>query len=207
MRQVAMAAILALGLGAAVSAQQGFKQTDKVMKRAEAVAKSIVEARQELDKALASYNSVIDGTAKDPRKAYNDAQKQLDNTDKKVADVAKKIDEMDVDAAAYFSEWSNSLASISSADLRKRGEARLTATKGDYDRIKASAAKSNASYQKFVPYFRDQLTFLGHDLNPGAVAGLKKDAAKLNTQSAALSKDADAALTLIDQLTSKLAPQ
>lgn len=207
MKQMAVVTVLVVSLGAAASAQQGFKQTDKLVKRAEAVSKSIVEARQELDKARASYNSVIDGTAKDPRKAYNDAQKQLDNTDKKVADVGKKIQEMDADATIYFSDWSSSLTSISSADLRKRSETRLNGTKADYNKIKASAGKTNDSYKKFVAYFRDQLTFLGHDLNPSAVAGLKPDAAKLNGQAAALSKDADASLKVIDQLTTKLAPQ
>jgi ABC-type transporter Mla subunit MlaD len=207
MKSLAVTAVLAVALVAVGSAQEGFKQTDKLVKRAEAVSKSIVEARGELEKALAQYNAIIDGTAKDPRKAHKETVKQLEKTDKKGAEVRKNVDEMDADANVYFSGWSDSLSTISNADLRKRSEERLTATKADYDGIKAAAHKAGASYQKFVPYFRDQLTFLGHDLNPSAVAGLKGDAAKLNAEARTVFADIDSSVKTISELTAKVAPQ
>jgi hypothetical protein len=207
MESKAMTAILAAAFVVAGSAQEGFKQTDKLVKRAEAVSRSIVEARAELEKALAQYNSIIDGTATDARKAHKDTQKQLEKTDKKVTAVQKNIDAMDADANTYFSGWSDSLSTIANADLRKRSETRLSATKADYDGIKQAAGKAGASYRKFVPYFRDQLTFLGHDLNPSAVAGLKGDAAKLNTEARAVFGDVDNSVKTIGDLTAKVAPQ
>lgn len=207
MKSMAMTAVLAVAFVAAGSAQEGFKQTDKLVKRAEAVSKSIVEARGELEKALAQYNSIIDGTAKDSRKAYKETQKQLEKTDKKGAEVRQNIDAMDTEANVYFSSWSDSLSTIANADLRKRSDERLAATKADYDAIKVAAHKAGASYQKFVPYFRDQLTFLGHDLNPSAVAGLKGDAAKLNGEARTVLADVDGSVKTIGELTAKIAPQ
>jgi hypothetical protein len=51
---------------------------------------------------------------------------------------------------------------------------------------------------------QDQVTYLGHDLNPGAVTSLKPEADKLNAQAkelySAIDKTTDAANSNISQL-------
>ena len=42
--------------------------------------------------------------------------------------------------------------------------------------------QARAEYDTFLTGLRDQITYLGHDLNPGAVASLKPEAAKLNAR-------------------------
>ncbi len=70
-------------------AQQGFRQTDKLTTRAENSAKAIEDTRAELQRTLEAYNSLFDGTAKDPRKAYTGSLRGVDRALKRVADVQK----------------------------------------------------------------------------------------------------------------------
>jgi uncharacterized protein YukE len=188
-----------------VSAQQTFKQTDKVMKRAQASAKAIEETKAEVQKALTSYNSMFEGSA-EPRKAYKDTVKSLDRAEKKAENVRKKMGEMETEADKYFGDWTTNLDTITNEDLKRRGEERRDATKGNYEKINTAVAATGKDFDQFISEFRDQLTVLGSDLNPSALSSFKGDAAKLNTKAAALFQDADKSLNTINGLIGQMAP-
>jgi hypothetical protein len=49
--------------------------------------------------------------------------------------VRTKLDEVKVEAEAYFSGWSESLKQIGNPDLRKKSEARMAETRAKFDGI------------------------------------------------------------------------
>ena len=187
-------------------AQQGFRQTDKLMTRAENSAKAIEDTRAELQRTLEAYNSLFDGTAKDPRKAYTASLRGVDRALRRVADVQKRLGEMQLEADKYFADWTTSLDSIVNQDLRRRSEVRRDETKAGYDNIHLAAQKAAAEYETFISSFRDQLAFLGHDLNPASIASLKEDAAKLNGEAAELFNEAEGSMNVIRTLIDQISP-
>jgi hypothetical protein len=54
---------------------------------------------------------------------------------------------------------------------------------------------------------QDQVTYLGHDLNPSAVASLKPNAAKLNDEAKELVKRIDDTITTANTAIGALRPQ
>jgi cell division septum initiation protein DivIVA len=187
-------------------AQQGFRQTDRLMSRAENSARAIEDTKGELQRTLEAYNSMFDGSAKNPRRAYQISLRGVERSEKRVGDIQKRLNEMQIEADKYFADWTTSLDAIINQDLRRRSEARRDETRAGYDNIHQAALKAVAEYETFIGNFRDQLMFLGHDLNPSSISSLKEDAGKLNGEAAQLFSEADGSLTVIRTLIDNISP-
>ena len=62
-------------------------------------------------------------------------------------------------------------------------------------------------YGPFMKALQDQVTYLGHDLNPGAIASLKPDAAKMNEKAKKLIQSIDDTITTANTNISALRPE
>ena len=93
---------------------------------------------------------------------------------------------MENEAHRFFAKWMESLDEISSESLRERSQARLNETRVRYGEILAEGRGASAMFEPVMGGLRDQVIFLGHDLNPSAIASLKPDAEKLNAQAESL---------------------
>ena len=169
----------------------GHKQTDKLIKTAESTLDAVGIARQQVKDTLASYNAIMGGKVDDNKAAYKTLVKAIDQSDKKAMNVRKKMESMQASADTLFGDWESSLATFTSDDMRQRSKERLDDTRERYSEILTAGQKASGEFGPFISTLRDQVRFLGHDLNPAAVSDLEEDAVKLNEQ-------ADKVLTTID---------
>jgi hypothetical protein len=185
--------------------EEGVKQIQQLIKKANSTVESITDARMQLQKTVEAYNAVLAPDVKDRRDAYKKLQKEMATADKKRAEVTTRAGEMNAEADKLFKSWEASTAAITDADLRRRSEQRLTTLKQRSSAIREAGQSGSELYGRFMKSLQDQVTFLGHDLNPGAVAALKPDADKLNAQAkelfAAIDKTTAAANENISKLT------
>jgi hypothetical protein len=185
-----------LGLsGLGLSQGQGVKQTEKLLKQAGETVKAVSEGRAQVQKTLDTYNSLVQGKAEDPKKAYKNLQKEMERCDDRVADVQRKRDEMQVEADKYFGDWNSSLAGISDPGLRKQSEDRLSKARAQYDGILEATEAAGADFKPFMTSLKDQVVYLGHDLNPAALKSLAGTASKLNGDATALFGKIDGAVS------------
>ena len=77
-------------------------------------------------------------TAKDLKSAYKDLGKDVAESEKKVADGSFKVEEMNLQATAYFAAWKTSALAISDPGLKKRSEERLAAAQERFQKISAA---------------------------------------------------------------------
>jgi hypothetical protein len=201
-----IAMIIGSTLGVAAQ-DEGVKQIQQLIKKASAQVESINETKLQLQKTMDAYNAVLAPDVKDRRDAYKQLQKEMANTDKKRADVSAKAGEMNTEADKLFKSWQGSAAAISNPDLRQRSDERLKKTQDRFSQIRQTGQEASSLYTPFMKSLQDQVTFLGHDLNPGAVASLKPDADKLNAQAkelyAAIDKVTGSANNNITKLSSE----
>lgn len=161
---------------------EGIKQVQQLVKKADATVKSVTDAKLQLQKTMEAYNAVLAPATTDRGDAYKKLQKEMKNSDKKRADVSKRADEMNVEADKLFKGWEASTSGLQNSDLRQRSEERLKTAQERYGEIHKNGQEASGLYDTFMKALQDQVTYLGHDLNPSAVASLKPDADKLNTQ-------------------------
>jgi len=180
---VAIVVTVLLGsAGPAWAQDEGVKQVQQLVKRANSTVAAINETKLQLQKTMAAYDSVLAPDTKDRRSAYNKLQKEMANTEKKRAQIAERSKEMNTQADTVFKDWEGSTAGIQNPDLRKRSEDRLAQAKERFGQIRTTGQQASELYGPFMKSLQDQVTFLGNDLNPSAVASLAPDAAKLKAQ-------------------------
>src|SRR4029453_13790503 len=190
-----------------VAQDEGVKQVQQLIKKANSVIESITAAKVQLQKTMEAYNAVLAPDVKDRRDAYKKLQKEMATSDKKRAEVSTRANEMNTEADKLFKSWEGSTAAISDPDLRQRSEQRLTAAKERFGEIRTNGQKASELYATFMKSLQDQVTFLGHDLNPSAVAALKPNAEKLNAQAQELFAAIDMATAAANDNISKLSAQ
>jgi hypothetical protein len=175
-------ALLALGAVGAAAQDEGLKQVQALIKRANSTVGSIDDAKLQIQKTMDAYNAVLAPETTDRRGAYKKLQKEMATTEKKRVEVSARAKEMNTDADTLFKSWESSTASIQSPEMRKKSEDRLAKTKTRYAEIGTTGQKAAALYDPFIKTLHDQVEFLGHDLNADAIKSLAPDAAKLNAQ-------------------------
>ncbi len=206
-RGAAVLAALALAATAGAQSDEGVKQVERLVKASGTTVKAIADTKVQLMKTMEVYNSLFADEADDRKKIYNSIQKEMENTESRRAKIGEEAAKMNAEADALFKDWANSTAAIESPDLRKRSEERLNATKASYAEIGTVGQKAADLYGPFMKALQDQITFLGHDLNPDAVASLKPDAAKLNEKADELIKSIDDTIGTANTNIGALRPQ
>jgi hypothetical protein len=189
-----------------VAAQAGPEQTATFVKTLQGTVKAIGESRAQLQKTVTTYNSITEMTAKDLKGAYKDLNEDVADSEKKVVDGRPKVDEMNTAAEGYFAAWKESAAAISDADLRKRSEERLADAQARFKNIAAAGKDARQSFDTLMTDVKDQSTYLGHDLNAGAIASLKPNAAKFNTRANTVFGKVDGVTKLFDEYITSLKP-
>lgn len=174
---------------------ESLKRTDRLIEKAQDLIKQVGATKQEIEKTLASYNALFKEGVPDVRTAYKDVEKGIERSEKQREEARKRLDVLKTEADAYFAGWTASLQGITSEDLRKRSEARMSETRGRFDQILGAGREAREEYEPFIASLRDQWTYLGHDLNPSGIASLKPDADKLNARATELFKKIDASTT------------
>lgn len=173
--------LVALSASAAL-AQGGPEQTAKLTKTVESTVKSIDATRLQLEKTVAGYNSIMDQTAKDTKDAYKGLGKDITESEKKVAEARLKVDEMNAEADRLFTSWKESTAAITDPALRAKSEARLADSQTRFQKIAAAGKDTRQTFDTLMTDLKNQSTYLGNDLDAGAIASLKPDAAKFNAR-------------------------
>jgi hypothetical protein len=198
---------LTLTAGIALAQDEGIKRIERLTKRAEDSVKKIQETEQQLQKTLILYNSIMDNSAEDLAKTYRDLVKAVERSEKNAEETRKNSELMEQEAHNHFAEWTKNLESITSENLRKRSQERLNETRLQYSEILRSGRSARGEFDAFIDALRDQIVYLGYDLNPAAVASLKEDAAKLNEQANGLFKMIDDVVNSSNEYIRSLQPE
>lgn len=200
-------ATLVLTAGPAKAQFDGQKQVDKLINKANDTIGAMRAARVQIGSTVDGYNTIMAGEAVDNRKAYKKLTKELSKSEKAAANVRTKAAAMDVVANDFFSNWEASLEGFSSEDLRQRSAERLNDTRKRYEEILEAAGEAGDAFDPFVTNLKDQILFLGHDLNPSAIQALQGDAKKLNGRAAEVFKDVDKTIVTASEYTASLRPE
>lgn len=200
------AAAFGLLAGSLWSQAQGPKQAKNLAKRANKVVKSMTDSRTQIRVTLNDYNSIL-GQVEDRTKAYKKLLKAMDKSDKTIATVKTRVLEMNGEANVYFADWGKNVAAIGSDDVRERSQTRLDDSRQRYSEILELGKLAGTEYEGFMSTLRDQVLYLGHDLNPTGVASVSEDAKKLNEDAPTLFAKIDKTTEAFNNYIRMLNPQ
>jgi hypothetical protein len=190
--------VLVIGQTAERSRTQGLKETDKFVKSGNTTIQSLTNGKTQLQKTLDSYNTLVTQPSTNMKGDYKKLMKSSDSMNDKVAEAREKIEAMQKAGDTYFNGRAETIKGIQDPALLKQAEQRLTANQQEFAGVMKSLRDAGAELEPFRKQLADQITYLGSDLNPSAMASLKPQAEKLNTQGAAVFSRTDQALAKAD---------
>jgi uncharacterized membrane-anchored protein YhcB (DUF1043 family) len=195
-----------VALSATAALAQGPEQTAKLTKTVQSTVKSIDATRLQLEKTVAGYNSIMDQTAKDTKDAYKGLGKNITESEKKVAEARLKVDEMNAEADRLFTAWQGNTAAITDSALRTRSEERLADSQARFQKVADAGKETRQTFDTLMTDLKNQSTYLGNDLNAGAIASLKPDAAKFNTRAKGLFDQIDGVNKMFGDYVASMTP-
>lgn len=185
-------------------AKDSIKEMKELRKRIEKARESLEDNKKEFVKTLEIYNAIFQ-EQKNLTGPYKKLIKAVDGLQKRREKNREVSEAMQAKSEEFFTNWEAKLATYTNENLRQKSQERLEATRTKYDELGQATEQARGEYDAILTSLNEQVTFLGTDLSPDAVAALKDEAAKVNEQSTALLQKADEFIAAIKEREAALA--
>ena len=166
------------------SRTQGLKETDRFVKAGGATSLSVSEASAQVKLALDAFNVLVTQPSKNMKNDYKKVMKASDAMNDKVTQARAKVEAMQGAGATYFSGRAATIKNIQDPQLQGQAQLRLEASQTEFAGVLQQLREASQALEPFRKHLADQITYLGSDLTPSALASLKPAADKLNQQGA-----------------------
>ena len=110
----------------------GYAKRDILSSRVKSARDAQEDVKKDIQSALEQFGKVVAYQGGDLEATYKTLNSELQHSEDSAETVRKRIRDVESVANALFSEWEKELGQYSSADLRRKSEAKLAQTKNRY---------------------------------------------------------------------------
>jgi len=179
--------------------KMGYAKRDILSSRVKSARDAQEEAKQEIQTTLEQFGKVVSYEGGDLEDTYKKLSGELETSEDGAENVKKRIQDVESVADALFSEWEQELGQYSSADLRRKSQAKLTQTKSRYKEMLTAMKRAEQRIEPVLKPLRDQVLYLKHNLNARALAAIKGELVKVDAQVDQLVKDMNRSIAEADK--------
>ena len=158
-----------------INEQFGRLKNDILVDRVEDAVDAQEDAKEEFKDALEQFESVVGVPDTELKAVYNKLNNAFEDAESKAEQVSERIDAVDDVADDLFDEWQDEIEQISSANLRRKSAAQLSASKRRASAMLKAMRRAESRMDPVLTTFRDHVLYLKHNLNAQAVASLKTE--------------------------------
>jgi len=177
----------------------GYAKRDILSSRVKSARDAQEDAKKDIQSALEQFGNVVSYQGGDLEATYKKLSGELESSEDSAETVRKRIRDVESVADALFSEWETELGQYSSADLRRKSEAKLTRTKSRYKNMLAAMNRAEQRIDPVLRPLRDQVLYLKHNLNARALAAMKGELLKVDAQVDRLVQDMNRSIAEADK--------
>jgi len=177
----------------------GIHKRDIMVDRVQEAKQSQEEARDQFQSALEEFSSVANFQGGDLEDTYKKLNKELQKSEARAEDVTNRIDSVEDVSIALFKEWEQELDLYESQKLRTQSEQQLKDTKVRYEQLMAAMRLAESRIEPVLKPFRDQVLFLKHNLNAKAIASLRGELLKVESDTDKLIKELEVSIAEADR--------
>ena len=197
--------VIPLGLSAcdkaylATMEKMGYAKRDILSTRVKSARDAQEDAKKEIQTTLEQFGKVVSYEGGDLEATYKKLNGELESSEDSAEAVRKKISDVESVADSLFTEWEQELGQYSSADLRRKSQAKLTQTKNRYREMLAAMKRAEQRIEPVLKPLRDQVLYLKHNLNARALSAIKGELVKVDAQVDQLVKDMNRSIAEADK--------
>jgi Protein of unknown function (DUF2959) len=160
----------------------GYAKRDILSSRVKSARDAQEDAKKDIQSTLEKFGNVVSYQGGDLEATYKKLSSELESSEDSAETVRKRIRDVESVADALFSEWETELGHYSSADLRRKSEAKLSLTKTRYKDMLGAMNRAEQRIDPVLKPLRDQVLYLKHNLNARALAAMKGELVKVDAQ-------------------------
>lgn len=179
--------------------KMGYAKRDILNSRVKSARDAQEEAKKDIQSALDQFGRVVSYEGGDLEATYKKLSGELETSEDSARAVRKRIEDVESVADALFSEWEQELDRYSSADLRRKSQAKLVQTKNRYKDMLAAMKRAEQRIEPVLRPLRDQVLYLKHNLNARALAAIKGELVKVDAHVDQLVKDMNRSIAEADK--------
>ncbi len=178
----------------------GVEKRDLFKKYLEQTKDGQEETKESLQSALDKLKEVYNFDGGNLESKYKDLNSSYEDAQSRANEVHDSIKRVNITAADLFEEWDKEIKEITSADLRAKSSASLSATKKKYALLKTNLGRSEIKIKPVLAKLKDQVLFLKHNLNAKAIASLKKEHVRIEKDIENLMVDIKASISAANEV-------
>jgi ElaB/YqjD/DUF883 family membrane-anchored ribosome-binding protein len=170
----------------------GKEKRDILVSRILSVKKDQQAAQEQLKTTLEAFKEVTGFQGGNLEKVYNKLNKEYERCDDRANKLKGRVKSVDDVAKSMFSEWQGEIREMRNQSLRSQSEALLRTARQRHEQYMIQMHRTEDKIEPVLQAFKDQVTFLKHNLNARAISSLKKTSAQIDAQAGSLIRDIDA---------------
>jgi len=182
----------------------GKEKRDILVSRVKDSKKDQLQAKEQIKTTMESFQALTGFQGGSLEKNY----KKLNGEYEKAADSAQKlhnrIDSIDQVSGDLFKEWQSEIDGMENKKLKAQSAVLLKQSRLSEAGYVKSMRQTEARMTPVITAFRDQVTFLKHNLNARAIGSLKGTSAKMSTDVDVLMVSLDGSMAQADALIASL---
>lgn len=192
---IGLVAVLALAGAACQSAYYnamekfGYEKRDILVRRVDNAREAQQDAKQQFESALAQFIAVTNFSGGELERQYNKLKDEYEKSESRAEAVRRRIAEVEKVANDLFAEWTRELKEYSNRELRRASERQLDATRSRYRKLIAAMKRAEQKLDPVLAAYHDQVLFLKHNLNARAIASLRAERGRIESDIGVLIAD------------------
>jgi hypothetical protein len=171
----------------------------------------IKKGREDQEKAKEQYKTTLEAfqaatgfKGGQTEEVYKKLKKEYDDAAERTKKVSDRIQSIEQVSNDMFAEWDKELSGMSNAELRNKSNVLLKATRRRYAELIRKMKVVEAKAKPVLKAFEDQVLYIKHNLNSEAIASLKKNVVKMDTEVQTLVRDIETATKEADAFIASL---
>ncbi|HYA37463.1 MAG TPA: DUF2959 domain-containing protein [Candidatus Methylomirabilis sp.] len=177
----------------------GVEKRDILVDRVGDAREAQQDAKKQFESALAQFIAVTNFEGGDLQKEYENLKGAYEDSEAKANAVRQRIASVEQVAADLFAEWKKELGEYSNAEMRRTSERQLAETQARYRQLIGAMKAAERKLDPVLAAFHDRVLFLKHNLNARAIASLRTERARVESDITSLIREMNKSIAEADR--------
>ena len=196
------AALLLTGCGTT----SGYKQADKTGAGIAEYRDEITKGKIAIDATMKSLGDVASTANTNPRKAFEQFTKDVDNLESTAADIRKRAQGRKEKGDAYFTQWEQQLSQVNNPEIRSLAEQRKAKLRETFENVRKYTEPLKAQFDPWMSNLKDLEKYLGNDLTIAGVEAAKPLFTKTQDEGLEVQKSMDGLMAELNTIAATITP-
>jgi hypothetical protein len=203
---IAASAVVATALLNGCGTTSGYQRADKTGQGIAEFRAEVTKGKLAVDQTMTALGQVALNADTNPRKAFGEFSKSVDNLESVAVSARKRGADMQAQGQAYFAAWEKQMAEVQNPEIKNLAIQQRAKLQATFDNIKKYTEPLKAQFDPWLSDLKDLRTYLSNDLTVAGVDAAKPLFTKTQAEGMEVQKSMDALVNELNTIAAALTP-